>query len=467
MKKLFLTLLTIFFASCWLLAQLTLKVVEVPANTPAGDAIYVAGNFQGWNPGDENYKLTHHADGSWQITLSLSPGELKFKFTRGSWQSVEGNANGGFLPDRTYVYQGGSELLELVILSWEDLGGANSTAASNVSILQEDFYMPQLNRYRRIWIYLPPDYEDNIEKYYRVLYMHDGQNVFDAATSFAGEWEVDESLNELFLNGDEGCIVVAIDNGADLRINEYSPWYNPTYQAGGEGEAYVDFIVQTLKPYIDTHYRTRPEGEHTGIMGSSLGGLISHYAMVKYPGVFGKVGVFSPAYWFNPAIFDFTAQNPVAEGTRIYLLAGQLEGNGSVVNDVNQMKSVLLQGGFPTENLAVKIDADGEHKEWYWAREFAAAYLWLFGDASTGDSSVQPIGGWKIFPNPADSVLYIENCSQLKKPSFRLNSSSGKVLLKGKLHDCTIDVSGLPAGAFLLQLFSGQRQVTEQMVIIK
>ena len=211
-------------------------------------------------------------------------------------------------------------MLELEILGWEDLGSSNSTAADNVSVLDEDFYIPQLDRYRRIWIYLPPDYEDNPDQHYRVLYMHDGQNVFDESTSFAGEWEVDESLNDLFLDGDKGCIVVAIDNGADLRINEYSPWYNATYQAGGEGEAYVDFIVETLKPYIDSNFRTLPDRQHTGIMGSSLGGLISHYAMVEHPEVFGKVGVFSPAYWFNPEIYDHTAQNPIAEDTR--LLAG-------------------------------------------------------------------------------------------------------------------------------------------------
>lgn len=467
MKKHLLALLTVLFAACSLFAQLTLKVVEVPANTPAGDAIYVAGSFQGWDPGSEDYKLTKNADGTWQITIEPDPGVLNFKFTRGSWPTVEGNANGGFLPDRSHDYLGGPEVLELTILSWEDLGGTSSTAAGNVSILTEDFYMPQLDRYRRIWIYLPPDYDDNTQQHYRVLYMHDGQNVFDEATSFAGEWEVDESLNDLFLDGDEGCIVVAIDNGANLRLDEYAPWYNETYEAGGEGEAYVDFIAETLKPYIDSNFRTLPDREHTGIMGSSLGGLISHYALLKYPEVFGKVGVFSPAYWFNPEIFDYTAQNPIAEDARIYLLAGQQEGNGSVVNDLNQMNTVLLQSGFPSENIHVKIDADGEHSEWYWAREFPAAYLWLFEEVSVSSEEPSEIDEPVVFPNPVDSLLNVPNCQALKRPAYRLSNSNGKVLMKGKLQNCSIDVSALPAGVYMLQVCSGRKPVFEETIIVE
>lgn len=467
MKKYFLTLLLVVAASTLFFAQLTIKVTDLPANTPSTDAIYVAGDFQDWDPGSADYKLTNNSDGSWQITITPDPGQLKFKFTRGSWETVEGNENGGFLPDRTFDYLGGPELLELEILGWEDIGGATSTAADNVSILDEDFYMPQLDRYRRVWIYLPPDYDDNPEKHYRVLYMHDGQNVFDEATSFAGEWKVDESLNDLFLDGDEGCIVVTVDNGANLRIDEYAPWPNATYQAGGEGEAYVNFIVEALKPYIDSNFRTLPDRLHTGIMGSSLGGLISHYAMVEHPEVFGKIGVFSPAYWFNPEIFDFSDQNPVSEETRIYILAGEEEGNGSVVNDVNQMQSTLLQGGFPSENINVKIDADGEHSEWYWAREFPAAYQWLFEDVEVAVNDFDEDDSLSFYPNPADSLIYVHNCTTLKNPTFRLSNSSGKLLSKGKLNDCSVNVSALPAGVYVLQICSGRKPIAEESIVVK
>ena len=160
-------------------AQLTIVVDEIPANTPEDPQIFVAGDFQGWDPGNPTYQLEEQFDGSFLIEISPAPGPITFKFTRGSWDTVEGNENGGFLPDRQYTWDGNPTTLTLQILTWEDTGGLESTAAENVSIMDPGFYMPQLDRYRRIWIYVPPDYETNTDKYYPVLYMHDGQNVFD------------------------------------------------------------------------------------------------------------------------------------------------------------------------------------------------------------------------------------------------------------------------------------------------
>jgi metallo-beta-lactamase class B len=145
-----------------------------------------------------------------------------------------------------------------------------STATASVSILDTAFAMPQLERTRRIWLYLPPGYAASTRRY-PVLYMHDGQNLFDAATSFAGEWGVDETLDSLHALGDPGVIVVGIDNGRMKRMDEYTPWHNTRY-GGGEGDAYVDFLTQTLKPYVDAHYRTLAERVHTGVAGSSMGG---------------------------------------------------------------------------------------------------------------------------------------------------------------------------------------------------
>ena len=178
------------------------------------------------------------------------------------------------------------------MLNWEDVaggtpGGGQSTAATNVSVISTAFAMPQLGRTRRVW-----------------LYLQNGQNVFDRLTAFAGEWGVDETLNQLAASGQEptGCIVVAIDNGPN-RLDEYSPWNNPAY-GGGQGDLYVDFLVQTLKPYIDATYRTLPGRENTGVAGSSMSALITTYAALREPAVFGKVGVFSPAYWFaHPPFF--------------------------------------------------------------------------------------------------------------------------------------------------------------------
>ena len=205
---------------------------------------------------------------------------------------------------------------------------ASSTATPSVSILSCAFEMPQLQRSRRVWLYLPPGYDapGNTARY-PVLYMHDGQNVFDAATSYVGEWGVDETLDSLAAAGVTAPIVVAVDHGGERRLDEYSPWRNETFRwpgsdpdapaapgpgPGGEGEAYVEFLTTTLKPTIDARFRTLPGRETTGILGSSMGGLISLYAALRHPDVFGRVGVFSPAFWFAPEMYDWTAQSKAA-----------------------------------------------------------------------------------------------------------------------------------------------------------
>ncbi|MEM6726246.1 MAG: alpha/beta hydrolase-fold protein, partial [Bacteroidota bacterium] len=394
----------------FLSAQITIIVDQIPTNTPVDDDIFIAGDFQSWNPGDPAYILAEDVNEQRHfIDLPAMSGAILFKFTRGNWTSVEGTANGGFIPDRSHIVNPGDTLF-LQIEGWEDLtggGGPNSTAADNVSILSGNFYMPQLDRFRRIWIYLPPDYETSgID--YPVLYMHDGQNVFDAFTSFIGEWEVDETLNDLQnLNGDLGCIVVAVDNGGAFRLSEYTPWSNPNY-GGGEGDLYVDFLVQTLKPYIDANYRTLPQRESTGIMGSSLGGLISLYAGIKYQNVFGKVGALSPAYWINPEMNGFVTSTGKQADMRIYQLMGTLEG-ASVVADMYDMENDLLTAGFSSDEVLTVEKADGEHSEWFWAREFEEAYLWLCGNLTVDvEEPMLPDFQVNLFPNPVSDRLTLQ-----------------------------------------------------------
>ena len=258
-----------------------------------------------------------------------------------------------------------------------------STASRSVTVLSDSFAIPQLGRTRRVWLYLPPDYATT-EKRYPVLYMHDGQNVFDASTSFAGEWGVDETLDSLQAAGDWGAIVVAVDNGGTHRLDEYNPWHaaDPKH-GGGEGDAYVDFIAQTLKPYIDAHYRTRPDAQNTAIAGSSMGGLISLYAALKYPQTFGRAAVFSCACWIaRPLIVDYAAKSQVPTPLpRFYFVAGGMETkDGEQTRDQALMVKTLETAGYPEGTVRATAPADGKHSEWFWRREFPAAYRWLFPD---------------------------------------------------------------------------------------
>ncbi|HYE76358.1 MAG TPA: hypothetical protein VEI97_00090, partial [bacterium] len=175
------------FLSCLLLvltlpasAQLTLRLTAVPANTPPADPIYVAGSFNGWNPGQPAYRLTHTGS-LYTLTLPTSVrGPIEFKFTRGSWASVETTASGAALPNRTFtIPASGPATVDLQVAGWDDLIGnppPSSTASPSVSILSQSFAMPQLGRTRRIWLYLPPGYATSTRSY-PVLYMHDGQNL--------------------------------------------------------------------------------------------------------------------------------------------------------------------------------------------------------------------------------------------------------------------------------------------------
>lgn len=132
----------------------------------------------------------------------------------------------------------------------------NSTAAKNVSILKKEFRIPTLNKIsHKIWVYLPPNYHKTSKKY-PVIYMHDAQNLFDKTTAYSGEWEVDETLNKLYQKTRKGFIIVGVKNGGEERINEYTPWPNKKY-GGGKGAIYMNFIVNTLKPYIDTKYKAK------------------------------------------------------------------------------------------------------------------------------------------------------------------------------------------------------------------
>jgi len=248
-----------------------------------------------------------------------------------------------------------------------------STALPNVHVLPA-LTIPGLDRQRALRIYLPPDYGKSDARY-PVLYLHDGQNLFDAATGFAGEWEIDESLNRLAKSRALEIIAVGIDNGGEHRMQELTGWDAKYGKA--EGAAYVDFIVDVVKPYIDRHYRTLPDRAHTAIMGSSLGALISHYALMRRPDVFGSAGLFSPSYWYAPASFDDAAR-PLAAGTRLYFYAGSNEDPDMVAN-LLKMVSVVQDAGLPRASTKVHVVAGAGHNEAAWRSEFPAAVEWLFG----------------------------------------------------------------------------------------
>ncbi|NQV78769.1 MAG: alpha/beta hydrolase, partial [Lutibacter sp.] len=251
-----------------------------------------------------------------------------------------------------------------------------STASKNVSIIEKEFLIPELNNIsHKIWVYLPQNYNETSKKY-PVIYMHDGQNLFDSATSYIGEWQVDETLNKLFNKTGKGFIVVGIENGGEERINEYTPWENEKY-GGGKGEIYIDFLVNTLKPYIDATYRTKWQQKHTGIIGSSLGGLISYYGGLKYSAVFGKIGALSTSFWFSNKAEEFTKAYGNTKKVKLFLLVGEKEGE-EMISGTKKTEKLLLETGFKQKSIKSKINPEGNHNETFWKSEFLEVVSWLY-----------------------------------------------------------------------------------------
>ncbi|MCF1420382.1 TIM-barrel domain-containing protein [Mangrovimonas futianensis] len=367
-------------------AQVTILVNEIPDNTPDEASLYISGDFEGWSGGQESFKL-QQKENSYYITFPKQEGAINFKFTLGSWETVECNGKGKALDNRSYLFTKEADTLQVTIEGWTHLfeSKPESTALENVSVLSEAFHMPQLDRDRRVWVYLPPDYEESTESY-PVVYMHDGQNLFDKLTSYSGEWEVDETMNQLFEERGLELIVIGVDNGGSKRLDEYSPWTNKAY-GGGEGDAYLDFVVNTLKPNVDNHFRTLSDKSNTAIIGSSMGGLISHYAALKYPQTFGKVGVFSPAFWFAPEILDYTKKHVSIQNTKMYFLAGGKEGENVAFEEINEtvqgvetVVSLLKEHGFPSKNILAKVEPEGKHNEQLWRNNFEETICWLFSE---------------------------------------------------------------------------------------
>ena len=267
---------------------------------------------------------------------------------------------------------------------WQEYTSPNGTqqsAVGNIKILK-DLESPELGNRRDLLVYLPPSY-DTSDRRYPVIYMHDGQNLFDDATSFAGEWAVDQTLESASEKGLE-AIVVGIPNAGAARTDEYSP-FRDERMGGGRGDLYVDFMVRTVKPIVDSSFRTLTEPQFTGIAGSSMGGLISMYAFFREPTVFGFAGVMSPALWFaKGAIFDYMSKVAFAPG-RLYLDVGTNEGEETLRN-VIRARDVLLGMGYRLGwDLLCVIDEGASHNEAAWRRRLSRELQFLIG-------SREPVG---------------------------------------------------------------------------
>ncbi len=352
-------------------------------------SIYITGNFNKWKPKDSQYILHKEDDFNFYIDIpdDILPEKIEYKFTKGGWENVELDRHGNITPNRKIAKSKETkDAVEKWRLNW---GPFKKEFFPIVEVISEEFYIPQLDRYRKVWILLPFDYYTT-EKSYPVLYLQDAQNLFNEGSEY-GNWEIDKKLSILAEYGRGDLIVVAIDHGSEDRIKEFI-FDNDSVAKGSEGKKYIRFITDTLKPYIDQNYRTKKDRENTGIGGSSLGGLISIYSGFLYPEVYSKLLIFSPSLWVEPKnnfpLVSF--QNPFH--AKIYLYGGEQEGS-RMVKRIKVFQRTLqkleYQNLFNFE-FKTSINPEGTHSEFYWSQEFPKAIEWLFYDNKENPAETAP-----------------------------------------------------------------------------
>lgn len=262
--------------------------------------------------------------------------------------------------------------------AWSDYPLAETGKPGQVRIrVCPDVRSPQLRNHRDILVALPPGYDEGTREH-PVIYMQDGQNLFDPATSFAGDWGLVPTLNGLPSDADPP-IVVGIPNLGRRRRYEYSP-FRDIIHGGGGGDRYLAFLVETVKPLVDASFRTRPDRSQTVIAGSSLGGLISLYGLYRYADVFAAAGVQSPALWFaDGEILRFVQGMPPLAVGRIHLDVGTAEG-GEALLEVRALRDLLTTAGHTAPTDLSYLEEDGaDHDEAAWGRRFRAALPFLLG----------------------------------------------------------------------------------------
>lgn len=368
-------------------------VVTAPGDTDPDAKLYLAGSLAelgSWKA--DGLMLRHQDDGIWRTTLRVTKNaKLEYKITGGSWETVEKDQQGNEIDNRKLDCDADKQE-KVIVLKFNTAPTTQPAtpikrASSKTGDIREiaAFGSKILNNERTIWVWCPPGYESATERY-PVLYMHDGQNVFDDATSFAGEWRADETAGELIAGGKiQPIIIVAVANHGVDRNAEYTPTRDATESTGGNAKPYGRFLVEELKPYIDSHFRTKTDRANTGVCGSSLGGLVSLYLCDQYPETFGLCAAMSPSLWWDKrSLMTQITQSPKSLAScRVWLDMGTAEGSGvephvNVIN-VQELSASLEKAGMKLNgNLQLTIDQGKAHNEAAWAGRFGNVLTFFF-----------------------------------------------------------------------------------------
>ena len=356
------------------------KFIVLSESVPRNSSVYIVGNHYllgNWNP--SSTFLPEKKRGEWSRTFKLPfYYHLEYKLTLGSWKLEALDREGNTLPNNVLDVINDTTII-ITILNW----GSSSSQKIVGQITGTTEYHHNLKgkgiKPRDVIVWLPPGYYENKEQSYPVLYMHDGQNIVDPVTSsFGVDWQIDEAADTLIKkNYIKPIIIVGIYNTSD-RSSEYSE--NDT------GYAYMDFVMNNLKPFIDSTYRTKPGKESTGTGGSSLAGLISFMLVWYHPDVFSMAACISPALKVGRYDFVSSVENYMGDKKkiRIYMDVGNIGLEDSLEVGVDEMANVLRKLGFTEwEDLYIYKAPNAEHSEKFWAERIWRPLIFMFGNENS------------------------------------------------------------------------------------
>ncbi|NQZ13095.1 MAG: alpha/beta hydrolase [Algicola sp.] len=365
-------------------------VVNVPDNTPQDAVLTLGGDFNSWDPLGREYALTRLDDGAYQYVFApVTVGKtLHFKLTRGNWETVEIDSDGNNRANRIHIVAAGMQTITLKVADWADLTKKTPSSTIVGEVILKTLELPTFPGKRTVRIYLPPDYHTS-QKRYPVIYMSDGQNLFDKSIATAGEWQMDELMARLHDKGSAlTSIVVGIDHAGSNRRGEYSPFdYDGDNLFGldeGKGRVFADWLVGELKPWVDKTWRTKSGRQDTTVMGSSMGGLIALYTGIRHQQTFSRIAGLSSALMYSlikDNMVQFVTKTGRVHPMKIYFDIGTEETGlmtPAIFDDTKRVQQALLAAGFDANEVKYALIQGGLHSEDSWRSRSEAILRWLY-----------------------------------------------------------------------------------------
>jgi enterochelin esterase-like enzyme len=379
--------------------------VAVPESTPKDQVLYLSGSVPALGNWDAaGVPMTRRDDGKHAATVPglLNGLDYEFKVTRGTWGTVEADSSGKEIANHTFTAARDAKVTSQVA-SWMDGGKAvpgRVTMTGNIVVHKNAFKSAVLGNQRTLVVYLPPGYKENPNSRTPVLYLQDGQNLFDEATSYQGiEWGVDEAAQRLIAAKQiEPLIIVGVHNAGEFRTAEFTPPLGGAAGDKAKADAYAQMLVEEVKPFIDQRYRTQADRGHTYVGGGSLGGLVSLYAAKAHHDVFGGVVALSP--WLRvgdkPIVRELVGDGAWLKNTFLFVDMGTDAGHnypgspGNAIEDAHALVAALERAGLTQPKQFVYREIEGgKHNEASWNATIEQVLLAVYGKPATTTKPVE------------------------------------------------------------------------------